>query len=94
MQQIFAELFEEINQAIPDPALCVQVYQRLTGFFQAKLNELWAAKSARRDPRRARRLLDRFANSSLDIIKPSNPDPRVAGVEAAEPPDLAAPPRT
>lgn len=89
IQEIFAALFEEINQAIPDPRLCLQVYHRLTGFFQAKLNELWAAKSTRRDPRRARRLLDRMANLPLD-----NFEPRVPGVAAPEPPDVSTPPRT
>jgi hypothetical protein len=58
LQTIFVELFEQINQAIPDPALCLRVYHRLTGFLEASLQERWAAKNPRRDPKRARRLLE------------------------------------
>ena len=64
IQEIFVSLLEEINDAIPDRALCLRVYQRLSGCFQAKVQEVWAAKSARRDPRRVRQLLERFEHTN------------------------------
>lgn len=102
VNDIIAALFEEINQAIPDPHLCLQVYQRLTGFFQSRLNEAWAARSARRDPRRARKMLDNFAtfdDSTLDNIPHDNPDDFNDSspdtfLDASQNPPNTTPPRT
>jgi hypothetical protein len=80
IQEIFVSLLEEINDAIPDQALCLRVYQRLSGCFQAKVQEVWAAKSARRDPRRVRQLLERFERppppASVSDHRPEAPGDR------------------
>jgi hypothetical protein len=94
LQEIFAALLEEINQAIPDARLCLQVYHRLTGFFQAKLQELWSAKTPRR------RFLNRLAHlqatadnnrstNSGDSNTPPTPTPQSTG---QNPPESAPPP--
>jgi hypothetical protein len=61
--------FEAISEEISDPALCRQVFNRLTAEIEQYCREHWAAEHRRYDARKAKRFLEAFQRGKFAQVK-------------------------